>query len=134
MRHRARQVLLMRHTRRQLRTVALVLLLAARGEGCAFSVGPDGLCASLRLEPANAVVGVGETLRIRVNGGACLDSCLCDTEPSAAARWRSDAPKVASVDAAGTVTGLGPGTATIVRDTGSGAKAVRGSMRVTVVP
>lgn len=116
-----------------LRALALLFLLAARDETCAISAGPDGLCAAIRLESSNASIDVDETLQIMVNGGACLESCLCDTDSTEDVRWTSDAPLIASTDAAGRVTGHRPGTATIIRPVGTGAAVARSSMRVTVL-
>jgi uncharacterized protein YjdB len=118
---------------RPVRTLALLLLLAARDETCAITAGPNGLCAAIRLEPSNASIDVDETLQIRINGGACLESCPCDTEPAENVRWTSDAPLIASTDAGGRVTGHHPGTATITRAVWTGDAVARSSMRVTVL-
>jgi uncharacterized protein YjdB len=118
---------------RPLRTLALLLLLAARDETCAITAGPNGLCAAVRLEPSSASIDVDETLQIRVNGGVCLESCPCETESTEDVRWISDAPLIASTDAAGRVTGHRPGTATIIREVGTGDAVARSSMRVTVL-
>ena len=116
--------------------VIFLLLVAARGDECAFSIGPNGLCASLRLEPSDRTLRVGESFRIRINADACTSAmgCPCADSAAANARWRSDHPETASVDAAGVVRARLPGAASIMIVPEHDRSWRRTRVRVTVLP
>jgi hypothetical protein len=114
----------------------LLLLVAARGEGCSFSIGPNGLCAALRLDPENKVIRVGETFRVRINASGCTAAtgCPCVDSATATARWRSDSPGTASVDSIGVVRGRQPGNVDIHVAPVAGDHWLRTRVHVTVTP
>jgi Bacterial Ig-like domain (group 2) len=113
-----------------------LLLLAAPNRGCSFSIGPNGLCAGLRLDPARSVLRVGQGLRVTINADACSASAGCPCADSAldGARWSSAAPATATVDGTGYVVARRPGTTTIVLVPRSSAAWHRTRIAVTVVP
>jgi hypothetical protein len=115
--------------------LALLLLMAAREEGCTFSMGPNGLCGALRLDPEETVIGVGESFRVRINADGCTAAtgCPCADTAAARARWTSEDPGTVSVDSSGVVLGRRPGTAGIVLSPAAGSWQ-RTRVRVTVVP
>jgi hypothetical protein len=114
----------------------LLLLIGARGDGCTFSIGPNGLCASLRLEPSDRTLRVGEGFRVRINADGCTSAVACPCAESAAvnAAWRSDRPETATVDATGFVLAQLPGTTDIVIVPEPGRPWRRTRVRVTVLP
>ena len=102
------------HTRR-LALVSLALLMGARGDSCTMSIGPNGLCASLRLDPENSTVRVNDTFRIQINADGCSSTtgCACGSDATANARWTSNDSAVATVDSTGLVTARHPGSTVI---------------------
>jgi len=116
--------------------VLLLLLVAARGEGCSFSIGPNGLCAALRLDPEDKVIRVGESFRVRINAGGCTAAtgCPCADSAAATAQWRSDNPETATVDSTGVVRGRRPGSVDIHLAPAAADHWLRTRMHVTVVP
>jgi len=123
-------------SRRSATGLLLLLLVAARGEGCNFSIGPNGLCAALRLDPENKVIRVGETFRVQINASGCTAAtgCPCVDSATATARWRSDGPATATVDSIGLVRGRQPGTVDIHVAPAPGDHWLRTRVHVTVVP
>jgi uncharacterized protein YjdB len=113
----------------------LVLLLAARGEGCSFSVGPNGLCASFRVNPEDTRVRVGDTFRVRINPDGCTAAtgCGCGDPALEGASWTSGNPAAATVDSTGLVVARGAGVATIVL-TPVGGSWSGTRVHVTVIP
>ncbi len=93
----------------------LLLLLAARGEGCGFTADENGLCAHLRLGPERDSLHVGDTFRIQVNADGCgaIAGCTCGQGALDDAEFRSDNPAVATIDSTGLVTGQGVGSTTL---------------------
>jgi hypothetical protein len=65
--------------------------------------------ASIDIEPVGAPLNVGGTMRLNATARAFNGNPL----PRAALSWKSDNPNIASVDPAGVVVGLAPGTATL---------------------
>src|SRR5437588_1327978 len=76
--------------------------------------------SQIDVEPATAQVSVGGTLKLsataRVPNG--------DPRSDVAVAWTSDTPRIATVDAAGFVTGVAPGKATLRATAGSANKTV----------
>jgi Big-like domain-containing protein len=109
------------------------LLAATPASDCRFSTGPNGLCATFRLDPASADLPVGSTLQIRINDFDCDGSqpCVSCSEPRRRVRWESSAPDVARVDSTGMVRAERAGTAEI-RLVVEGATAEPPSARITV--
>jgi hypothetical protein len=122
--------------RRPRAVLVLLLLMAARDEGCNFSIGPDGLCASLRLEPGSSVIRVGESFRLRVNADGCsaAGGCPCADSAAALARWTSEDPRTVSVNSSGVVLGRRPGAADVVLRPATAGGWQRTRVHVTVVP
>jgi len=120
---------------RPLRVAGLVLLLAAREEGCSFSAGPNGLCASFRVDPEDTRVRVGDTFRVQINPDGCtaVTGCGCGDPALAGALWTSGNPAAATVDSTGLVVARGAGVATIML-TPAGGSWTRTRVQVTVVP
>ena len=89
---------------------------------------------SVRLRYNNA--NAPGTLPLAVGGSAMLTAEPLDAGAVLIAgrtiAWSSSAPAVASVSAAGVVTALAPGDATIIASTGSGAAQVRSSTVINV--
>lgn len=114
----------------------LFLLFVAPREGCTFSIGPNGLCASFRVDPQDEVLRVGDTFRVRINADGCTAAATCACADSAliGAQWRSDAPETASVDSAGVVTGRRQGRADIIILPASTTSWRQTRVHVTVVP
>jgi len=112
------------------------LLLGARNDGCSFSLGPNGLCARLRLGTDRSTLRVGEQLRIEVNADGCTSAagCPCLDQALAASRWRSAIPATAQVSADGVVRGLKPGVTDILLLPGPDAAWPRVATRITVIP
>lgn len=79
--------------------------------------------ASVNLNPPSAILDVGATQQL--DAVVTLDDGTTDT----AVAWTTDAPTIASVDAAGLVSALSPGTAHI---TASAANGVSGQATITV--
>jgi Bacterial Ig-like domain (group 2) len=124
-----------RYPRRPLRLVALVLLLAAREDGCNFSLGPDGLCAAFRVNPERTRMRVGESFRIAINADGCTAAtgCACEATARADAVWRSENPVTAIVDSTGLVLARSPG-ATTIQMMPAGGSWSRTRVQVTVIP
>lgn len=128
-----------RFTRATLRRMALVaaasLLLGAQENTCAFSLGPNGLCARLHLGSDQDSIRVGQQLRIEVNAEGCgtIGVCPCLTDALASAQWHSTAPGIATVSGDGVVTALSPGQVEIqlVPEPGAGFPMARAALRVT---
>lgn len=113
----------------------LLLLLAARGDGCGFSLDQRGLCAHLRIGPEDHQLRVGSTFRVQVNADGCSSATGCPCQDGALdqARWTSGDPAVASVDSSGLVLGRAPGTALISVTPATGEWS-RTRIQVTVTP
>ena len=120
---------------RPFRVASLVLLLAAREEGCSFSAGPNGLCASFRVNPEDTRVRVGDTFRVRINPDGCTAAtgCGCGDPALAGASWTSGNPAAATVDSTGLVVARGAGVTTIVL-TPAGGSWSGTRVHVTVIP
>ena len=114
---------------------ALLLAGAAPGSDCSFSTGPNGVCAAVRLEPDRTELRSGTTVQIAVNGLECSGTmeCVDCNGRRRRFRWRSSAPEVAAVNAAGLLEARGAGTAEITLEPESGASPVP-SVRVLVAP
>ena len=97
-----------------------LLLAAAVAAGCSGS----STLSSLAISPPAASVAVGKTVSLAVSGKRSDGS----TQPITGATWASSATGIATVDTAGTVTGIAAGIATITA-TSSGLTA---SAQVTV--
>lgn len=112
-----------------------LLLLAARAEGCGFSLDQRGLCAHLQLGPEENQVRVGNSFRVQINADGCSSAagCACAETALEQARWTSDNPQVASVDSTGVVVGRGPGRTVITGMPTIGTWS-RTKIRVTVTP
>lgn len=102
--------------------VALALLVVA---GCGDSSPTEPAVASLSVAPTELVLEVGETVRLNVTAKDASGNPVNPGE----VRWSSSNPAVAQVDAQGTVTGVAPGTATIVAE----ARGLSTQVPVTVV-
>jgi hypothetical protein len=78
--------------------------------------------ARIDIEPVGAPLNVGGTLKLNATARAFNGNPL----PRAALSWKSDNPNIASVDPAGVVVGLAPGTATLraTSDTANGTVTV----------
>jgi hypothetical protein len=113
---------------------SLLLLTAGREDGCNFTLGPNGLCAALRLDPAEQELRVGDGFRVRINADGCTAAtgCPCADSAMASARWQSADATVASVDGNGVVTARTPGSTDIIL-TGASGSWQRSRIRVTVV-
>jgi hypothetical protein len=115
----------------------LLLAGAARTSDCSFTSGPNGLCATFRLEPSRATLQSGDSLRIRVNGGIdCttnLDCVDCTNRPRHF-RWRSSAPEIVSVDSAGLIRGVHAGAAEIRFESDEPTPEAVATTRVLVSP
>lgn len=114
---------------------ALVLLLAAREDSCAVSLGPDGLCASLRVNPESTRVRVGQSFRVEINADGCTAAtgCACTVTAMTDAMWTSDDPMTAVVDSTGLVLGRSPGS-TVIRLMAGGGAWRHTRVQVTVIP
>ena len=116
---------------RHLRLAPLILLIATQGQNCTATLGPEGLCATLRLEPSQGQLQVGQTLVVRINGNL---NCGQPIGQMTVLTWRSTSPKIATVDSTGLVHALVPGQANIeVVAPSSRSISVKG-MQVLVVP
>lgn len=117
---------------RSLRLAPLILLIATQGQNCTATLGPEGLCATLTLQPSLQQLAVGQNLVVRINGDL---SCGQPVGQVAAVRWRSTSPKIATVDSTGLVHAVNPGQATIEASAvpPSNSISVKG-MQVIVVP
>lgn len=100
-----------------------------------MSAGPNGLCASFRVEPEDTRVRVGDTFRVQINPDGCTAAagCGCAATALAGAMWRSGNPAAATVDSTGLVVARGAGAATIVV-TPAGGSWSRTRVHVTVIP
>jgi hypothetical protein len=78
--------------------------------------------ARVDIDPVTVPLNVGGTLKLRATARAFNNNPL----PRAALSWKSDNPNIATVDPAGVVVGLAPGTATLraTSDAGSGTVTV----------
>jgi len=117
---------------RHLRLAPLILLVATQGQNCTATLGPEGLCATLTLQPSQQQLQVGQNLIVRINGNL---SCGQPVGQVTAVQWRSTSPKIATVDSMGLVHAVNPGQATIEVSAvpPSQSISVKG-MQVTVVP
>jgi hypothetical protein len=116
---------------RRLRLAPLVLLVATQGQNCTATLGPEGLCATLRLEPSQGQLQVGQNLVVRINGDL---NCGQPIGQVTGLSWRSTSPKIATVDSTGLVHALAPGQANIeVVVPPSRTMSVKG-MQIIVVP
>ena len=116
--------------------VWLLLAGASRTGDCRIVTGPDGLCASFRLDPARSDLRVGTTLQVRVDGLNCGRglACVDCADPGHRARWWSTDPGVASVDSTGIVRAEHPGRADILLEVDDGTDDPTASMQVVVGP
>jgi Tol biopolymer transport system component len=110
---------------RMMRTRGVRLLFtgaAALAAACADAAGP-GAVSRVDVSPAEREMWAGDTLRltaaVRGAGGGALDEAVA---------WTTSDASVASVDAAGKVTAVGPGRATLTATAGGR----RGEARITV--
>ena len=119
---------------RRLLLSSLLLLVGARGEGCNFTIGPNGLCATLRLDPEERELRVGDGFRVRINADGCsaTTGCACADSAMASARWQSANAAIATVDGNGMVTARTPGSTDIIL-TGASGTWQRSRIRVIVV-
>jgi len=116
---------------RSLRLAPLILLIATQGQNCTATLGPEGLCASLTLQPSLQQLAVGQNLVVRINGNL---SCGQPAGQITAIQWRSTSPKIATVDSTGLVHAVNPGQATIeVSGVPPSHISVKG-MQIIVVP
>jgi hypothetical protein len=99
----------------------VAVFLTTTAQNCFMTLGPNGLCAGLRLDPSDAVLGPGETLIIRINANACTAANGCSCSTFTTATWRSASPKIATVDPTGAVKAVNPGEATILLVPASGS-------------
>ncbi len=90
------------------RLVAGAIALVALGSCKAEPIGPSTAVASVTLEPAGPVVGVGATAPLTATPRDASGQPL-----SRAVTWSSSSTAVATVDLNGVVHGVGPGTTTI---------------------
>ena len=113
--------------------VWLLLVGAAPGSDCRVVSGPDGVCAAVRLDPGQADLHVGTTMRVRVNGLDCAGglTCVDCADRRHRVRWRSSAPGVAIVDSTGLSRAGDTGAADIRLESADGLTA---GMRVIVSP
>jgi len=113
---------------------SLLLLTGARGDSCNFTIGPNGLCAALRLDPEEQELRVGDGFRVQINADGCSTTtgCACADSALASARWQSANAAIATVDQNGAVTGRAPGSTDIILSGASGSWE-RSRIRVTVV-
>lgn len=102
--------------------LAATLLLAACGDG---STGPQPV-ASVDVSPPSVTLAAGQVVSLAATPRDASGNALPDRELT----WSADDPTVASVDANGTVTGVGAGT-TQIHATSEG---VGGASSVTVQP
>lgn len=86
----------------------------------------------IALEPAETTIRVGETVRARALGVTCGGR---KSEPYTVA-WRTGSPDIVSVDGeTGVITGLAPGTGTVVaKEPGVSSDLALGHVTVRVVP
>lgn len=81
--------------------------------------------ARIDIDPVSTPLNVGGTMKLNATARAFNSNPL----PGAALAWKSDNPEIASVDPAGVVVGLSPGTATLRATSGS----ANGTLTVNVV-
>ena len=102
-----------------------VLLLVALAVGCnGFFVDP--ILQTIQVGPSGQQILVGRSIQLTATG--TYDQQGQQKDITGKAFWSSDANEVATVSAAGLVTGVGAGTATITASSGT----VSGSASVTV--
>lgn len=101
------------------------------GTSARITVSPPTV-TSVAVIPLSQTIAVGDTLQLQ---GLALYSDTTNRDCTASGAWASSAPSVATVDAAGLVTAVGAGDATIsvVDDVSGVASAARSSI-VTVTP
>jgi len=124
----------MSSSRRKLQLTASfgVLLLVALAVGCnGFFVDP--ILQSIQVGPSGQQILVGRTIQLTATG--TYDQQGQQKDITGKAFWNSDANEVATVSAAGLVTGVGAGTATIDSPKGevTGMQAISGGAKVYVV-
>ncbi len=110
-----------------IRATALATALFATA-ACGGDSGPSGPppVGSVEVTPATASLGVGDTQQLT----ATVRDEAGNTLTGRTVTWSSSAAAIASVDAAGLATAVGPGTATITATAGGKS----GSAEVTVAP
>lgn len=112
------------------------------GSGTVTAVGPGtavitasagGCTATCTVTVSVPITGITlspATLDLAVNGQETLTAAVEPADADQTVTWTSDNPAVASVDASGTVTGVGKGTAVVTATTADGA--YQASCTVTV--
>lgn len=112
------------------------------GSGTVTAVGPGtvvitasagGCTATCTVTVSVPITGITlspSTLDLAVNGQKTLSAAVEPADADQTVTWTSDNPAVASVDASGTVTGMGKGTAVVTATTADGA--YQASCTVTV--
>ena len=86
-----------------------ILPLIAACAGSDYVAGPTGSVQTIELSPASATVDIADSVRLAATARDGAGNAVAGRTIS----WSSSAPAVAGVSAAGTVTGVAAGTATI---------------------
>jgi uncharacterized protein YjdB len=105
-----------------------VVGLALSLTGC---TNPSGL-DSISVSPSTQSLGVGQTTQLSVTGTYGNASHLSTKPVTTGVTWSSNTPSVATVDAAGVVTGVGAGTSTVTATAQAFNGPVSASSTITV--
>lgn len=97
------------------RAIPALLFALILGTACADSLAPDVTINRVTLTPVTATIGVGSTQQLT----AIARNRRSDPIPNIPFTFESLQPAIATVDASGLVTAVGPGTATMRASTGT---------------